>query len=741
MRLKNIVTIIKKELRSHFDSPTAYIVLVLFLFLWEFLFFRGAFLAGEASVRILFEYLPWLLLFLVPAITMGSVSQEKSEGTLELLLTHPLKSIDLVLGKFFASVGMVVLALLFAIPVAWSLSSFGVLDWGIVAGQLMGSLGMVLVLASLGIFISTLFASQISALLVTIFVAFFLTIAGFGLVTDRLTSGVAKISEQLSVFSHYQSMIRGVVDIRDVFYFLSVTVVFLALAHLQFIKLKYGNKRKVYRNQLSTVIIVVGVIVLINVVGAHIPGRLDLTQNKLYTLSDTTKEIITQAEDQIEVTLYVSRELPAQVQPSLREVEDVLRDYETLSGGKVDFSSKTPEADVEIANEAESKGIFPIQFNVIGQEEFQVKKGYFGLAVSYGEDVEVIPFIQNTGDLEYQVTSFIKKLTTTDKKKLVYLTDHGDKSLSQDYRILQQELEGFYDVKNVDTFEQDEEGKNPLDSADALMLAGLNQSLEEESKEALLEYIRSGGSVFFLMDRLLIDPQTNAVNENEESGSDILEILGINVQKDLVYDRKSHERVTIGGGPISYLAPYPFFVRALSASDTPAFGKDIKSITLTWPNSIEVDNEKLEESGFSMQGLFSTTQFGGHQTEAFLLAPDQTFSTAQEGVYILASSFMNDENGGRLVVVGDSDFLTDQFAGNKVENLAFALEAISWLIQDESLAQIKLKQTSNRQLLFENEEQIAFVKFGNIGFAVVLPVLIGLGRYWRRKKLLKRRYE
>ena len=279
--LKNILSITKKELRGYFDNPTAYIVLIVFLLLWEFLFFRGAFLIGEASLRSLADILPWLFLFLIPAITMGSISQEKSEGTLELLFTRPIKDWEFLVGKFLGSVIFIGIALLFIFPVAWSFSKFGNLDWGVVAGQYMGGVLMSVVLISLGIFISGIFSSQISSLLATAVGSFLLISAGFGFITDRLPLWVASYAEQLSVLSHFQSMSRGVIDSRDLWYFISITVAFLGLAYLYLIKRRFGTQKPIYRNCRLGIMLVIGIAVLTNVVGARIPGRIDLTQNKI----------------------------------------------------------------------------------------------------------------------------------------------------------------------------------------------------------------------------------------------------------------------------------------------------------------------------------------------------------------------------------------------------------------------------------------------------------------------------
>ena len=165
--MKNILTLIRKELQSSFNNPTAYVVIAAFLLLWEFLFFRQVFLIGEVSVRSLFDFLPWLLLLVVPALTMGSLAEEKSEGTLEFLLTRPIQPVELILGKFFGILVFFSIATAFVFPIAWSFHFFGTVDWGQTFAQYLGGIFLAAVLASLGIAVSSLVRSQITAFIVS----------------------------------------------------------------------------------------------------------------------------------------------------------------------------------------------------------------------------------------------------------------------------------------------------------------------------------------------------------------------------------------------------------------------------------------------------------------------------------------------------------------------------------------------------------------------------------------------
>jgi len=740
--IKNIFIITKKELRNYFDSPTAYIVLVVFLLLWEFLFFRNVFLVGEASLRILFGFLPWLFLFLIPAITMGSVSQEKNDGTLEFLLTHPLKDRDFLIGKFLAALSFVAIALLFIFPVAASLDAFGSIDWGVVFGQYLASISLASVLIALGIFVSSVFASQISSLLVSVVASFFLIIAGFEIVTASAPPFIASFLERLSALSHFNSMSRGVVDLRDLWYSLSVILVFLSLAYLQLLKRRFGNRKSLYRSYKIGILLFIGIAILTNIVGSRIPGRLDLTQNHVYTLTKATKRTLADLNDVVNITIFASNELPAQFQPILRDTKDTLRDYQTFGKGNIVVSYKNPSGNPKIAQEARSLGIREVQFNVIGQEEFKLKKGYLGLAVSYAGKSETIPFIQDTSDIEYQLTSFIKQLTTTEKNKVAFLSGHGEKGLFSDYKILSQELKKQFDLEEVSI---DEETPALPDDISTLVVAGPTEEIDETVRSAIRNYLSEGGSALFLIDSVRLNPQALNAYLNQASFSDFLQEYGVAVQPDIVYDLRSNETIRFGGGFINYILPYPFWARVVALETTSPITSRIESIVLPWASTITLDETKMQEKGLMALPIFATTKFGGRQTGSFFISPDAQPSSENLEEQIVAVSLMSEETKPtakttRMVIVGDSDFLSDQFSQGSPENLAFGIEALSWLSQEESLASIGLKQKVKRQLLFKNETQIALVKYGNMSLVFLMLAGIGIFRFMHRKNLHKFTY-
>ncbi len=227
--MNHVFAIAKKELRTYFNSPLAYLFINVFLVILSWLFFQSYFIVAQASMRIYFAYIPWVLMFLIPAITMRLWAEEKKLGTIELLLTSPVKDENIVLGKFFASVAFlaICLALSFMVPVVlyWS----GSPDTGVLIGSYLGTLFLGASYIAIGMWLSAFTDNQIIAFILAIAVTFFFYIIGEPFVLQKMPSFIAGIMDQLGVGTHYESMTRGVLDTRDLLYFVSFIGFFLFL--------------------------------------------------------------------------------------------------------------------------------------------------------------------------------------------------------------------------------------------------------------------------------------------------------------------------------------------------------------------------------------------------------------------------------------------------------------------------------------------------------------------------------
>jgi ABC-2 type transport system permease protein len=235
-----MLSILKKEINSFFASPIGYLVIAVFLllnglFLW---LFKGDFNIldnGFADLSTFFLLGPWILIFLVPAVTMRSFADEKKQGTLELLLTKPISHLNIVLGKYLGSFILIVIALIPTLLYVFTISKLGNpegnLDMGSIMGSYFGLLFLVAAYTAIGVFASSLTDNQIVAFIVAIFICFFFYFGFEGLSNYNLF-GDAFYIEKLGMESHFKSMSRGVLDTRDIIYFLSITVLFIVLTKL-----------------------------------------------------------------------------------------------------------------------------------------------------------------------------------------------------------------------------------------------------------------------------------------------------------------------------------------------------------------------------------------------------------------------------------------------------------------------------------------------------------------------------
>lgn len=735
LSFKNILTVIKKELVSYLDSPAAYVVLVVFLGIWFFLFFRSVFVIGEASLNNLFGMFPWFGLVLIAAVTMGTVAKEKDDGTLEFVMTHPIRELEFILGKLGSASIFVSITSLFTLPVAILFSKYGAFDWGVYVGQLLGMFLFSISLISLGIFLSSLFSSQIAALLATLAAGFILILAGTELLTISLPFSVAAVLERLSLVSHYNAVIRGVIDFYDILYFVAFTVVFIILTLLQLLKRKYGD----YKARYSVLQIMAGSIIFIIVIAGSLrvwlPLRLDITQGRIYTLSKQTKSILRNLPDKVTITLYASDKLPSQYAPVLRDIKYLAGDYKTIAGSKLDFVTKDPGTDPEMEQSLAAKGIQKIQFNVIGQEELQLKNGYLGMLVEYGDKFEVIPFVSATNDLEYQLTSLISKLASDNKPTVAFLNVAGSKTIAQ-YNYFAGELQKQF---NVTTIILNKETPEINDTINTLIIAGPTQQFDEITVNAIKSYLEKGKNLILFAESFDVNTSlvSAAMNNNIES---ILGDYGVTVNKDIAFDLQSFSRISFRDGVRTLVAPYPYWIMSQINDDNAIGLKYVQSVVLFWPSSLSIDTAKLSAAGFTeSELLYSSPQSGSDVNPAQVLAPSEEFPSNEIGKKVLAVVLTpNGEAGstkGRIAVVGDSDFLIDNLIQRNPENIAFGSGLVSWVSGVDSLADIQIKGNVYSLLKFTDQTQPSRIKFGVFASLILVPLIVAFLRYTRRKTL------
>jgi ABC-2 type transport system permease protein len=228
----------KRELVSFFDSLIAYIMLVLFLgfsgfFTW--LYGSDIFFEGQVNLDVFFNIAFWTLFFFIPALTMRLLAEEKKTGTLELLLTKAVTDREIVLGKFLSAFMLVGIALLFTTPYVVTVSTLGRLDIGQVICGYFGLLLMSAAYISIGLYASSITSNQIVSFLAALTIGLFFHLL-FGILANNFSGFVGQLFETLSLSSHFESISRGVVDTRDLIYFVSLILIGLSLSEFSLTK-------------------------------------------------------------------------------------------------------------------------------------------------------------------------------------------------------------------------------------------------------------------------------------------------------------------------------------------------------------------------------------------------------------------------------------------------------------------------------------------------------------------------
>jgi len=227
--MRNTLIILRKELRIFFDSPIAYIFIIAFLAFSNWLFFRSFFLVGQISMRDYFFFIPWIFLVFIPAVTMRLWAEEKKIGTIEVLMTLPVRNCEVVLGKFLASFSFVMIALALSFSLPLTLFFLSDVDFGPIIGGYVGACFLGGAYLAIGLFVSNLAENQIVAFIIAALLSFALFIIGEDIVLATLPNSLVPTFSFLGLGKHFVSLQRGVIDSRDLIYYVSVIGFFLFL--------------------------------------------------------------------------------------------------------------------------------------------------------------------------------------------------------------------------------------------------------------------------------------------------------------------------------------------------------------------------------------------------------------------------------------------------------------------------------------------------------------------------------
>jgi len=735
--MRRILTVARHEVRGYFDQPTAYVLAVAFLGISLFLGFRNMYASNLASMRPMFDLLPILFAVFVPAATMRTLAEERRGGTLEWLMAQPLSETEVIAGKFLGNCIFVLITLAGTVPTAVGMLMSSEADPGIVTAQYIGAALLASQLVALGVWASSMTRNQITAFIVAASLSFVLFLIGLPVVQIGLPPALSGALARLSVVSHFENVARGVVDLRDVLYFVSTTALFLVLAIGAVSRERLSEIRPEFKRLRLGMGVFVVLVLMANLLGSYVRGRLDLTAENLYTLSEGTEDLLGEIDDVVQIKLYASAELPPEIQIQLRDVRDLLADMRVASSGSIVVSELNPDDDEDAANEASAFGVFPIEFNVLRDDEFQIRRGYYGLALTYANDQEVMPLIERTDDLEFRLASAIYRMTTEARPQVNFVQGFETKGID-DIPGLRESLGDRYEIGSVDI--AGETGSMiSAESTEVLVVAGATVPLDSIAIQRVEEYINQGGATLLLMESIALNPQMPNPLPVRSGLESILSDRGVEFSGSLVADLQSSENVSMGRrGLFNVIAPYPLWPIAIPASDHP-ITSGINAVTFAWAAQLEITDTAR------VIPLWETTPSGIVRAPMESISPDQEWGVTPEelGVRTLAAALTPDEEEtqGRVVVVGDATFSEIQFLQGNPSNLIFLANTIDWLAQDESLIRIRSQDRTPPTFVFSSEYGKVMLKWMNLIGIPILFVLVGVYRVTGRRRRAESRWK
>jgi ABC-2 type transport system permease protein len=441
--MSDILRVLRKELSSFFGSPVAYLFIGAFLAACLFVFFwvDAFFARNVADTRPLFDWMPVLLIFLAAALTMRLWSEERRAGTLEVLATLPVASWRLVLGKFLAAMALVAVALALTLPLPVTVSLLGPLDWGPVLGAYLATLLLAAAYIAIGLFVSARTDNPIVSLIGTTLVCAVFFLIGSPALTGLVGHGGGELLRLLGSGARFDSITRGVIDLRDLYYYLSLVGVFLALTIDSLERLRWAKdvrdgdaKAGHHRWTLITVLAAANLAagnLWLQQLGSL---RLDLTEGASYTISDATRNYLGQLQEPLLIRGYFSADTHPLLAPLVPQLRDLLREYQLAGGGRVRVEFVDPQRSPELEREAgEQYGIRPVAFQTATKYQSSVVNSYFDILIKYGDQYETLGFqdlievkAQGETELDVRLRNPEYDLTRTIKKVLYGYQGGGD---------------------------------------------------------------------------------------------------------------------------------------------------------------------------------------------------------------------------------------------------------------------------------------------------------------------------
>lgn len=510
---------------------------------------------------------------------------------------------------------------------------------------------------------------------------------------------------------------------------------------------------------ITALVLLLAILLVINLISTQVFSRLDLTEGKIYTLSAGSKQLVSHLKDPLTVKAFFSKNLPPPYNANARYLRDQLDDYKAYSHGKFHYEFVDPSSEDRLEKEARDYQIPPVQVNAVEKDQLQVKKVYMGLVFLYRDQHETIPVIQSTTGLEYDISSTIKHLTSSQRTKVGIFQGLGAPDAYQAMNNLRSLLEKNYEITNVDV----SQNKLVPDDVDVLLVIGVTEDFDDWTKFAIDQFIMRGGKAAFLLNKVSADLQNQTARPLPFKIDDWTKNYGFKINDDLVMDAHCgmvNMQQRVGFFTVSNAVNYPFFPLITNFDPANDIVKDLENLMLFFPSSL--DTSYAAEKNLDLVALFTSSNKSKVQTARFNINPPEKINQAEynSGPYVLGAaitgvfpSFFTDKEvprgnadapaptttdiikqspATRMIVVGDGHIAQDTFLRDP-SNQAFLMNMVDWLAGEEDLINLRTREVTNRPIAELSSGVKTTIKYANIFFPPIVIILIGLIRWQIRR--------
>ena len=644
--MRNALIIAWKEFRTFFQTPIAYVILFIFTGIgsWWFFMLNDFFALREASIRGLLGAFPWLFLVFAPAITMRLWAEERRVGTIETLLTLPMRDWEIALGKFLATLGLIAVWLVTLLPMVGVVFALGSPDRGPIIAGLIAALLLGGSYAAIGLAASALTENQIIALVSGVAISFFFYLVGFEPVVHLFPDSVGGFLHNLSLHVHFESITRGVIDSRDLLYYLSFIAFFL-LINVAFIRRKRGSA--------TTVLLAAGILVFANYLTASHFFRIDLTQGGRYTLAAATKRVLGSLDDDLRVTAYLSEKVPSRLSNVRRDIEDLVHEFESYAKDKhlkveivnTDKSDKEKEA-------AKKAGVEPQTLAGGSEDELNLKASYLGIVVEYRDKADKLPFVESTDTLEYDLIRRVAKITRKESVKIAWQVSDpmagmnfpgmqhppgSDKHTpSTDLRTMDQIIKEEYETTTVDL-----KSKVP-DEVKVVVLCN-PEGMSDTQKFWADQFLMRGGGLIVLADGSQIQSFGGMPGQgqnplmrsgNDKLPEDFFSNYGFTINKDVVLDLQC-AGIRWQGQFLRYPA---FVVSTVNNIDQDhPISANFRDLTFMFASSITL----TPKPGVKAVEMVKSSEKAKHLENFMMLSPEQILPDSEDKAQAMMKEYKN----------------------------------------------------------------------------------------------------